>query len=250
MRLLRFVRNVGMSLVLALSLVQSVDAANVGIYGTNSDADVASLLTTAGHSVTQFGGTAPTPGQLAGLDVLIMLRVSGNADITNFVNAGGFLITEWDAADWAIDTANMLDADVAGGGFVGTGTPVSFTAAGAALAAGVANPYSDSERTEFFRNFTNIGAGVTVLATRPGPEPAILFGNFGSGSVLVIGYDWADSFGSADADQQQLIRNAVIFAGAGTRAPALVPTLSDWALVMTGLLLAGAAMATIRRRRY
>ena len=249
MGLLRYMRNVGLSLLLAFGMTPAANAANVGIYGGNSNAAVASLLTTAGHNVTDFGGTAPTPAQLAGLNVLILLRTPGNPDIINFVNTGGYLITEWDAADWAIDTANMLNADVTGGGGVATGTLVTFTAAGAALGAGVANPYSDGGSTEFFRDFANIGAGVSVLATRPGPLPAILFGTFGAGRVLVIGYDWADGFGSANADQQQLIRNAVNLVAPAASGPVLVPTLSDWALVMTALMLAGTAFASMRKRR-
>jgi hypothetical protein len=200
--------------------------ANVGLFGFNSNSDIASFLSGNGHTVTDFGGTAPTAIQLAGLDVLILLRTSGTNDIANFVTSGGLLITEWDASVWTLNTANLIDADDTGGSGIGS-TPITFTSAGASLAQGVNNPYSDGGSTEFFRSFANIGVTVDILATRPGNIPAILGGSSGNGQVLVIGYDWADGFSSANADTRQLILNAVNF-----ERQLSVPTMNEWGMII------------------
>jgi hypothetical protein len=146
-----------------------------------------------GHTATNFGAGAITAANLAGLDVVILLRTAGNADLTAWVNAGGLLITEWDSADWAANTSGMLDATISGGGFVANPDLVTFTAAGlaAGLGTGLTNPYSDQGRTDFFRNVTSPGT-MDLLATRSGGEEAILGDNVGSGYVLLNVYDWAD----------------------------------------------------------
>jgi hypothetical protein len=223
----------------------AADAANIGLYGSNSNTDIASLLTTNGHTVTDFGGTAPTPAQLSGLDVLILLRTSGNTDIANFVTGGGLLVTEWDASDWALNTANLLDADDTGGGLIGIGgVPVAFTGAGAALGQGVANPYSDLDRTDYFRNFANIGASVNILATRPGDIPAIIGGASGSGNVLIIGYDWADEFGLANADTRQLILNAVNY-----QRKHAVPAFTGMGMILLLILAGAGALFFLKRQK-
>jgi hypothetical protein len=223
------------------------DAADIGLCGNNSSSDVASLLTSNGHTVTEFGSSAPSSAQLAGLDVLIMLRFSGNTDIKNFVSNGGLLITEWNASEWALNTESLLDADDTGGGMIGTGTQITFTPAGATLGQGVSNPYSSGERTEYFRAFANIGSSVDILATRPGNIPAIIGGASGSGRVLIIGYDWADGFSASNADHEQLILNAVDYEN--QESPAKVPTLNEWGMIIMSLLLAGSAIWMIRRRQ-
>jgi hypothetical protein len=222
------------------------DAASIGLYGSNSNAAIASLLTSNGHTVTDFGGTAPTPAQLSGLDVLILLRTSGNTDIADFVSGGGLLITEWLASEWALNTANLLDADDVGGGLIGSGVPVTFTAAGAVLGQGVSNPYADGDRTNFFRDFANIGGSVEILATRPGNIPAIIGGPSGSGNVLIIGYDWADNFGSSNADTTQLILNAVNYER--QQSTVAVPVFTGMGMAMF-LFLAGAGSLLFLKRQ-
>jgi len=240
----------GIILVMAALLIfmsGAAFAANIGLYGSNSNTDIASLLTSNGHTVTNFGGIAPTPAELSGLDVLILLRTPGNTDIANFVAGGGLLITEWDASEWALNTANLLDADDTGGGMIGTGTLVSFTAAGSALAQGVSNPYSDGGSTEFFRDFANIGPSVSILATRPGNIPAIIGGQSGSGSVLIIGYDWADGFDEANADSEQLILNAVNFQRQQTTVA--VPVFSGLGMILISMLAGAGAIFFLKRQK-
>lgn len=204
----------------------------VAVIGSNSNAAITTFLNASGHSATSFGSSVPA--SLSGYDAVVLLRSSGNATLQNFVLGGGLLITEWSASDWALDVANLLDADDTGGGGVGWGTLVTFTPDGiaAGLSASLANPYSDANRTEFFRHFANIGPTVDVLGTRPGGAAAIIGGASGSGSTLVIGYDWADGFPLLGSASGTLLLNALEY-----RAAAAVPEPGSMALFGVGALL-------------
>lgn len=253
-------KRVGLGVYVAGCVCLPATAANVLIWGNNSNAAVASFLQSSGHTVTDIGSSLPTPGDLAGNEIAIGLRTTGNADVISWVNGGGCLITEWTTADWALSTANLLDADVSGGGLVGTGTPVTVTAAGisAGLDTGLsANPYSAGPASQFFRDFINIGAGVSVMATRPTNVPAILGGASGSGLVLANGIDWADSFGSTGADNEQFLLNSVegFCSGAvappppGPSGPQAIPVLSTIGLAIMSALMGIAGIFGIRRFR-
>jgi Cadherin-like len=127
-------------------------------------------------------------------DVIILNRTPGTADIAQWVNDGGLLITEWDASEWALDVANLLSADSNPGGFIATNTTINITSAGVAagLSDGIGSSYSGGPATEFFMNFGNIGPGVEILETRHAGTTVSLGGHSGNGAVLVRGYDWND----------------------------------------------------------
>ncbi|MEX2188820.1 MAG: choice-of-anchor X domain-containing protein, partial [Pirellulales bacterium] len=182
---------------------------------------VASDLAAEGFTVSEF---AAPPVSYDEFTSVVLLRANdsngsaaGNVALAAWVQAGGQLITDWNAAQWALTTAGLLDADDLnagpnfGGINLGPDTAVTFTAAGIAsgLADGVSNPYVGGGATEYFRQFSNIGPSVDVLASRPGGVPAILGGQSGAGSVIVIGYDWSDFFASTNADNRQLLINAL-----------------------------------------
>jgi hypothetical protein len=209
----------------------------VAVIGGNSNATITSFLNANGHTATNFGNAVPV--SLAGFDAVVLLRTPGNATVQNFVLGGGLLITEWDASAWALNTANLINADDGGGaGFIGTGTLVTFTAAGvnAGLSAGLGASYSDGPRTEFFRNLINIGAGVDILATRPGNNPAIIGGSSGAGATLIIGYDWADSFPAGTSASGTLLLNALNYNPGGVAVVPEPSTLLLGALGAMGLL--------------
>ena len=177
-------------------------------------------------------------GSLAGFDAAVLLRYSpGGADSTtllNFILGGGTLITEWNASVWALNTVGLLSATDTGGGFVGTGTDITITAAGlsAGLGTGLSNPYSDSPRSEFFRDFSALGVGIDLLATRPGGIPVIFGGASGLGRTYINSSDWADSFPTGASTSGQMLLNLLAIDDA---PPAAVPEPGTWAMMFGGL---------------
>ena len=150
---------------------------------------------------------------------------------------GGLLITEWEGADWAINTENLLNANISGGGFKATNSAVTFTPAGDFLAQGIGNSYSANGATEFFRDFSFIGPEVDILATRPGGEAAIVGGAAGQGYVLAIAYDWGDGGGiGSSPGTNQLILNAL---NAPRNGQSPVPEPSSILLLSIGLIALG-----------
>tara|TARA_R110000850_G_scaffold218852_1_gene344376 strand:- start:201 stop:4634 length:4434 start_codon:yes stop_codon:yes gene_type:complete len=171
---------------------------------------LATSLTNNGYTVTYNGTTPPSAAILATTDAVFLIRTTGNADLATWVQNGGVLITEWDANVWALNTANLINATDSGGGGVSSGTPVTFTGTsiGQTLETGLPNPYADGGATEFFRNFTALGASVEIHATRPGNIPVIIGDNAGLGYVLAISYDYQDIGGGLPgSNTEQLMLN-------------------------------------------
>ncbi len=208
-------------------------AATVMIKGFNSNSAISSFLTANGHTVVANSSI------YTGVNAVVLLRAPGDAALASFILGGGRLVTEWSGADWAM--SNLLGGSVSSGGFVGTGTTVTFTAAGVAagLSSGVGPSYSAGPASEFFRNFSNVGTG-SVLATRPGGIAAIVGGSAGSGYVVANGIDWADSFNASQANGQVLL-NSIVGGNAGA-----VPEPATWAMMIGGF---GAIGGTMRYRR-
>jgi len=196
-------------------------ATNVAVIGANSNTNIVTYLTSNGFSATDFGTSIPSAGTLASFNAVVLLRMDGNSTITNWVNNGGVLITEWSAADWAVNTAGLLSATSASVGAVGTGTLVTFSASdlGNKLGEGLSNPYSNGGASEFFYNFTGLGGSVQVLATRPTNVPAIIAGPSGTGYTFVVGYDWADGFPATSNYSGTLLVN-ILNSGMGGSLPA------------------------------
>lgn len=226
--------------LMVMTVPTAADAANIGIYGSNSNAQIATFLNANGHTVVQNMGSV-AGANYSGLDAVILLRTPGDAATAAFVTGGGKLITEWNASTW-VDSANLLSFDDVGGGFVGTGTTVSFTASGlaAGIGTGIGTSYSAGAASEFFRNFSNIGAGVQVWGTRPGGNATILAGASGAGFVIVNGADWADDFPSSSSNSQLLLNFLNVNA-----TPGGVPEPATWAMMLLGF---GAMGVALRRR--
>lgn len=187
---------------------------------------LATSLTNNGYTVTHNSNTLPSAAILANTDVVFLIRTNGNADLASWVQNGGVLITEWNASAWALNTASLIDAtDSGGGGFASTPVTFTNTAIGQTLATGLPNPYTDGGATEFFRDFTALGATVEIHATRPGNIPAIIGDNAGLGYVLAIGYDYQDIGGALPgSNTEQLMLNILT---ANYNAPLVIQLDSD-----------------------
>ena len=237
-----------LALFVSLSCILAVpgiaEGKKIGLFGTTDDHNpsqaLTELLTGNGHIVVDYRLNASVlqSPPYDHLDVAILLRAdptrahSLHESMGSFVLSGGVLITEWDGAVGALNTAKLLDAE--DGGTLSYDPPdrtaISFTHRGGALANSLTLPYSDnfdagsvgSNRTANFRSLKSIGPEVAILATvsgeyfsgdkwfpHSGLVPAIIAGRSGDGLVLVIATHWYDFFHTTNTDTRQLILNAV-----------------------------------------
>jgi PEP-CTERM motif len=223
----------------AVGLPTAASAAQIVLVGNNNNAQITSFLNANGHTVIPFAAG------YAGADVVILLRSVGDVALQNWVLGGGKLLTEWSGADWALNTANLINADVSGGGFIGTNTTITFTSAGsmAGLGDGVGSSFSAAQASEFARNITNVGAGAEIWATRPGGNAVIVAGQAGSGFVIANGLDWADAPFNGSENQQVLLNSLKAFKiGA-------VPEPTTWAMMLLGFGFIGGAMRSAKRKQ-
>lgn len=245
--------HLGTGLLLCTALSSPAFSANVLVWGGNSNADITTFLNGAGHVATNNGGAIPTAADLVGIDVAVLMRSTGNADVETWVQNGGCLITEWSGASWAL-SQGLINASVASSGGIGLNTPVTITADGiaASLATGIANPYTAGGASEFFHTYAGIGPSVSVMATRPGGIPAILGDTFGLGAVLANGIDWGDGFAGSGADNQQLLLNSIegfCQAPASGGSAEAVPVMSLLGATVLAGLMGLAGMLGLRRTR-
>ena len=262
--------------VLAVALLGAATlahAANVAVYSDEHAGAAQTALVNAGNTVTIVSEPQIAAG-LGAYEALYMghaygLTPASCAAITNFVNGGGGLVTEWNNVYNVFSTpgANLyfgqgtqcaLFAGTVGqGDLLATNTPVTFANPASPLAAGLTNPLQLGGGTEYFYLVTGFNpAEWTIVATYDGysltGNPAILTANIGAGKVAVGAFDYGDSLGSAQADRL-LVNLVASVAGAQVPvAPAAiiaVPTLSQWVLAVLALTLGVVGVVAGRRRR-
>ncbi len=183
------------------------DALRIGVLGDDKFSDFINDATD--HHSEAYHGTPED------YDVIILNRTSGDTAIRNWVADGGLVITEWSASDWALDFANMIDADENYIGLIETGHQITFTSA--ALTAGLTDSLSSTTissggATEYFRGFTNIGSDVEVLTVRENGAAVTVGGAYGDGDVLARGYDWQDRvyvYSDGVDDLEQVLLNSL-----------------------------------------
>jgi hypothetical protein len=192
----------------------------IAVCGSSYYAYVASMLQASlpGVTVDSYSTPPSTASALSAYQTILLLRTPGNTELANWVKNGGRLITEWNAAQWALDQVKLLGAGTKTNtsGYVGSSTPITFISPGEGLSKGLHNPYSDDGRSEYFFSFFVDPTTTTVQATivRSGNvelQPVFLSGASEKGCVVILGDDWTDNFNSASKDTQTLILNAVQF---------------------------------------
>lgn len=168
-----------------------VKADVIGVMSTLKDVHFYDEIINAGHEYVNLTKNSAYH-ELEGLDQVWMIRTTANNNVTQYVRNGGTLITEWNSSQWALNTANLLNAHDAGQAFSQT-TPVSFTDVGQSLGLGysLGTSYSSGGATQYFRNFTAIGEGTHVVATANGYNVGVA-GQYGAGNVVALGWDWQD----------------------------------------------------------
>jgi len=211
-----FLRLALAAMLLPLASTRAADVALLNSPTGNATfvANFQAFIESEGHSFVR------NPATLTGIDVVFDIRITGNQALIDFVAGGGLLVTEFSGTNWVLNTAHLLTGTDASAGNLGSGTPVTFTSAGLArgLGDGLPNPYSDGSATEFFRNYTNLGPDVEILATRGANLPAIIGGSYGEGYIVGIGYDWGDAFIPNTAPTRQLIHNVLAVPEPGSAA--------------------------------
>lgn len=225
-----------------LALPNAANAAQIVLVGNNNNTAISSFLNANGHNVI-----AANPG-FTGADIVILLRADGSLDLQNWVLGGGNLLTEWTGADWALGSANLINADVSGGGFIGTNTTITFSTEGqtAGLGDGVGTSFSAGAASEFARTITNVGGGAEVWATRPGGVPVIVAGEAGNGFVIANGLDWADDLN--EVSNRQVLLNSINAFGNRNQVAA-VPEPATWAMMLIGFAFVGGAIRSTKRRQ-
>ena len=174
---------------MSLLMASSVNAGVIGVWGGSFNTWNSYITNTGNTAVSVNSGS-----DLSELDQVWLIRQDGSANLIDYVNNGGTLVTEWSGAGWAVDTASLLDATATSLGFVGTGTSITFTSEATDLGLGTntGNPYSNGVATQFFWSFTDLGSDVDVIATITGFDVGIS-GSYGNGNVLALGWDWQDT---------------------------------------------------------
>lgn len=193
-----------------LAFTFEANAANVAVYGDFYSPSITNWLNASGNVATNHGRSAITSSDLVNADVVIMDRfISGNSDLADFINSGGKLITEWSSSHYGMSLLGGSASDNYGGYL--TNDAIQFSPAGLALSLGqlIGADYRDTDRTEFFQDFDDLGNGV-VLATRGSSgAPAIVGGSYGAGYIFVNGFDWSDDFPSANSLTRRLLLNQI-----------------------------------------
>lgn len=221
-------------LAFAFAIAAPAYASVIAVFGDrNGSAAVTSFLAANNLKATNLGEAPPQKlDELAGYDVLIALRSKGSDAIKEFVLGGGLLITEFDAAVWALDPLglHLLNADAGSTLFLGKGTTISFTPEGLKLGLGdgLGKSYADGDRTNAQTTLSNLGAGVSLLATGPEPMvplvkaaglrlldsladdlPVMIGGNSGEGYTLINSLAWSEGLPTTDSPTGTWLLNAL-----------------------------------------
>ncbi len=236
---------------LSLALVAGpARAANVAVHAS---ASLAAAATGLGHTVTTVSAAQIAAG-LPGFDVLVLSRAYEASDawsaaactgLTAFLNAGGGLVTEWDATGavfsayapgvyypWPSPQCGLFAGTVGQGDTVATSTPIAITLPGDPTMAGLTSGFNMAGGSEFFFQVTGYAAGTwTVPATYSGwavpDNAAVMHAPYGAGRVVVAVMDYQDAL-PGDANATQLFGNLLALATPAVVAPPTITSVSPY----------------------
>lgn len=181
-------------------------------------------------------------------------RISLGNNLDAYVRAGGGVVT----AAFETTTTNGLQGAWASGGnrVIASGFASNSALLGTIAVPGhptVAGVTSFNGGTNAYRSNGAITAGSTLIARWSTGEPLIAFKPVGLGTVAAVNFfppssDVSNNYWVSSTQGGRLMANALVFAGSYV-APVPVPTLSEWAMILFGTLLAGWAALNIQRRQ-
>lgn len=232
----------------------SVVASGGGSETANMRADIVAL----GHTVIDFSGdTMATWGPVLAAANLIIIPEQEVQPLTNYTDAavesaiqayvtGGKSIQFVGAGGNAtgVTMNTLFGYSLAAGGALGGGETLNLNAAaaGTPFAGGAAT--LPGNNGSFSVTTASLPVGGRCIYDR-GADCFVLMTTYGSGRVMYTAWDYflpaAD--GGWNAFQDTLINALSV-------PVATVPTLTEWAMILFGLVLAGFAVLTLQRRRF
>ena len=254
-------------------------AANVAWWSQSQLSSMQPHLPT-GNNYTQVTVSDINGGALAAYDALIIGHISPGDSITtatcsqlqSFLSAGKGLVSEWNGVTAIFPTAagtyypvsmscNLFPGLVNGGDSnYGSNNAIAISNPGSPLVAGLPNPFSMQDGSEFVYRITGYGTEWNVVGTSNlggVSYPTVMAARYnGAGCVALSPFDYFDTV-SSGAEAKTLLGNmlgAVLGsqAGCGARPAAAsakpVPSQSDAMLWLLSALVLIAATPSLRRR--
>jgi len=263
-----FCRQLGLAAVVSgMLMAGSAMAANVALFADTTYVDYTPpsssseaynmqvALTSMGHTVTPFTGTtgAAWTTALAGAQVLVVPeqengQIAGNLDaaavtaIQSFVSGGGILIVGEDYQSILFINSVFGYSITFGGGAASTQT---LAAASTVFASGPVS-LTDNNATGGYDTASLPAGGLCAYAN--GTTCMVFQINQGSGRIIQLGYDYFDAVPNGTQDGGWNAVLALASGGAGGGGAVAVPTLSEYAIALLGLMLAAVAGFALRRR--
>lgn len=234
-----------------------------------------------GNNYTQITVSDINAGALVAYDALIFGHVSSSNSITtttcsqlqSFLSAGKGLVSEWNGATAIFPTAagayypaNMSCALFSGSAIggednYGSNNAIAISNPASALVAGLANPFSMQDGSEYVYRITGYGAewGVVGTSNLGGVNyPTVMAARYNNaGCVALSPFDYFDSVSLGGAEAKTLLGNMIgavlgSQAGCDARAAAVsarpVPSQSATMLWLLSALVLMAATPALRRR--
>lgn len=249
----------GASAASAATVYYYTDTAVVASGGGSETVNMRADLVALGHTVIDFsGGTMATWGPVLAAANLIIIPEQENGSLTGYTDAAvetaiQAYVTGGKSIQFVGSSGNtgfamnaLFGYSLTDGTALGAGEPLALNVAGA-----TGTPFAGGAATlpanngSFSITSASLPGGARCIYDR-GPDCFVFMTSYGSGRVMYTAWDYflpaAD--GGWNAFQDTLINALSVPVVVVT-----VPTLTEWAMILFGLVLAGFAVVTLQRRR-